>query len=99
MTPPDQKTALSTREGAALLRIGFGNVVQAPDAETAFQELQSLSGQALDPAAFHAAVAEALARGLIREPVRLPEGSLQCHWRLELTPEGVAAARAALAGH
>ena len=25
---------------------------------------------------------------------RLPEGSLQCHWRLELTPAGVARARA-----
>ena len=32
------------------------------------------------------AVAEALAAGLIREPVVLPEGALQCHWRLQLTP-------------
>ena len=32
--------------------------------------------------------------GLIREPVRIPEGALHCHWRLELTPAGVVAARA-----
>jgi hypothetical protein len=41
-------------------------------------------------------VAACLRDGLIREPVRLPEGALQCHWHLELTPKGVAAARAAL---
>ena len=32
----------------------------------------------------------ALRDGLIREPIRLPEGALQCHWHLELTPKGVA---------
>jgi hypothetical protein len=47
----------------------------------------------LDAVAFHAAVAEALAAGLIREPVILPPGALQCHWRLDLTPQGVARAR------
>ena len=42
----------------------------------------------------HLLVAACLRDGLIREPVRLPAGALQCHWRLELTPDGVAAARA-----
>ena len=42
----------------------------------------------------HDALAACLRDGLIREPVRLPEGALQCHWRLELTPKGVAAGRA-----
>jgi hypothetical protein len=37
--------------------------------------------------------AACLRAGLIREPVRLPEGALQCHWHLELTPQGVEAAR------
>ena len=39
------------------------------------------------------AVAACLRDGLIREPIRLPEGALQCHWHLELTPKGVAEAR------
>jgi hypothetical protein len=43
--------------------------------------------------AFCDAVATCLRDGLIREPIRLPEGALQCHWHLELTPKGVAAAR------
>ena len=76
-----------------LLAIGFRHAVSAANAEAAFETVQALAGQPLNPNAFHAAVAEALARGLIREPVRLPEGSLQCHWHLELTPDGVAAAR------
>jgi hypothetical protein len=42
---------------------------------------------------FRDAVAACQRDGLIREPVRLPEGTLQCHWHLELTPKGVAAAR------
>jgi hypothetical protein len=33
---------------------------------------------------------------LIQEPIRLPEGALQCHWHLELTPKGVQVARALL---
>jgi hypothetical protein len=78
---------------SVLLRVGYRHAVSAPNAEAAFEQVQALAGGALDAADFHAAVAEALARGLIREPIRLPEGSLQCQWRLELTPEGVAAAR------
>lgn len=80
-----------------LLLVGFRNPVTAPNAEAAFEQVQALAGEPLDAALFHTAIAEAQARGLIREPVRLPEGSLQCHWRLELTPEGVAAARALIA--
>jgi hypothetical protein len=43
--------------------------------------------------AFRDAVGACLRDGLIREPIRLPEGALQCHWHLELTPAGVATAR------
>ena len=46
--------------------------------------------------AFRAAVAACLRDGLIRDPIRLPEGALQCHWRLELTSNGVSMARALL---
>ena len=80
-----------------LLLLGFRHLITEPNVEAAFGQIAALADGPLDPAQFHAAVAEALARGLIAEPIRLPEGSLHCHWRLELTPKGVAAARALIA--
>jgi hypothetical protein len=47
----------------------------------------------LAPAVAAATVAALLAEGLIREPLRLEDGSLHCRWRLELTPTGRDAAR------
>ncbi len=82
---------------ASLLRIAYRHHVTAATADEGFLRVQEIAGTKLDPAAFHGAIAEALAARLIREPVRLPEGALQCHWRLELTPEGVARARALIA--
>lgn len=76
----------------ALLVAGYRHSLTAANADEAFLRVQDITGAPLDPAAFHAAVAEALAAGLIREPVVLPEGALQCHWRLHLTPHGVARA-------
>ena len=70
----------------ALLLAGYRHALTAANADEAFLRVQEIAGTPLDPAAFHAAVAEALAAGLIREPVVLPEGALQCHWRLRLTP-------------
>ena len=77
-----------------LLRLAYRRALTAANAEEGFLRVQELAGTPLDPAAFHAAVAEALATGLIHEPVVLPEGALQCHWRLHLTPAGVARATA-----
>jgi len=84
-----------TAAEAALLRIGFHHRIVADNVEDGFARCAAAAGGTLTQAAFHDAIAHCLAAGLIREPVRLPEGSLQCHWRLELTPAGVAAARAA----
>ena len=53
-------------------------------------------GESVSYDAFCDAVAACLRDRLIREPIRLPEGALQCHWHLELTPAGVAAARQVL---
>ena len=78
---------------ALLLRIGLRHFVSTPNAETAQAEIERLSGTTLDAADFAAAVAMLLRDGLIREPIRLEDQSLQCHWRLELTPAGVARAR------
>jgi hypothetical protein len=46
----------------------------------------------LDTDASHAVLAgvvqDAVAAGLLHDPVRLPPGALHCHWHLELTPRG-----------
>jgi hypothetical protein len=76
-----------------LLLAGYRNFIDEPTAEAAFETIARLAGITLDPEAFHAAIAALMAEGAIREPVRLEDGSLHCHWRLELTPSGVAAAR------
>jgi hypothetical protein len=77
-----------------LLLTGHRHTVTAATADEAFLTFQHHAPTPIDAPAFHQAVAAAVAAGLIREPVRLPQGSLQCHWRLELTPAGVARARA-----
>ncbi len=89
---------MSTSLLPRLLALGLRHRLTAPDAEAAFAAFRTVGGEEPEPAAFHEAVAEALARGLIRDPVRIPEGALQCQWHLELTPAGVAAARALPAG-
>ncbi len=78
----------------AILRAAWAGAVRADNAEDGFDRIRAMTGCALDNVALADAVAECLRAGLIREPVRLPEGALQCHWTLELTPAGVAAARA-----
>ena len=77
-----------------LLRTGFQHLVTEANAEAGVARIQEITGQTLPDLALHEALGACLHDGLIREPVRLPEGALHCHWRLELTPKGVAAARA-----
>ncbi len=79
-----------------LLTTAFRHQVNEPDVQAAGERVAALTGGALDAARLSDAVAACLRDGLIREPVRLPDGALQCHWHLELTPLGVAAARALL---
>lgn len=71
-----------------LLQTVFQQQIRMPDAESGLNRLVGLAGGTAN--AWHAAVAEAVAAGLIHDPVRLPPGALQCHWHLELTPTGVA---------
>jgi hypothetical protein len=81
-------------ELADLLRVAYRHEITAANADEAFLRVREIAATPLDAAAFHAAIADALATGLILEPVVLPEGALQCHWRLSLTPAGLARARA-----
>jgi len=76
-----------------VLLAGHGHPVAAANVDEAFLRIQEIAATPLDPADFHAAVAQAVAAGLILDPVVLPPGALQCHWRLRLTPQGVARAR------
>jgi hypothetical protein len=78
---------------ALLLMTAFRHSINEPNIETAFQPFAILTERAVSYDAFCDAIATCLRDGLVHEPIRLPEGALQCHWHLELTPKGVAAAR------
>jgi hypothetical protein len=79
---------------ALLLVTAFRHVINEPNIEAGFERFAAQTGGTVDYPSFCDAVAACLRDGLIREPIRLPEGALQCHWHLELTPAGVSAARA-----
>ena len=78
-----------------ILRAASQGAVTADNVELGFARVREITGSALDDTAMAAAIAACLRDKLIREPVRLPEGALQCHWTLELTQAGIAATRAA----
>lgn len=78
---------------STVLQVAFHQRLTAPDADTGLGLLAQAAGRTAEPDAWRAAVAEAVFDGLLHDPVRLPEGALQCHWHLELTPKGVAAVR------
>ena len=79
-----------------LLLTAFQHLVAEPDVDAGVRRIQELTGGLCSDRALHEAMAACLRDSLIREPVRLPAGALHCHWRLELTPEGVEAARTLL---
>lgn len=81
---------------ALLLTIAYRHRINEPNIEAGFERFVALTGQPVAYGAFCDAVAACLRDGLIREPIRLPEGALQCHWHLELTPKGVFQARSLL---
>jgi hypothetical protein len=80
-----------------LLTVAFYHAITEPNIESGFERFSALTDGIVTYDAFCEAIAACLRDGLIREPMRLPEGALQCHWHLELTPNGVKAARALLA--
>ena len=82
-----------------LLLIAFRHSITEPNVEAGFERLNAIAAGKLESHAFHDALAACLRDGLIREPVRLPENSLQCYWQLELTPKGVEAVRAMTRAH
>jgi hypothetical protein len=75
-----------------LLLVADQQQIRAPDADAGVSRLMEIAGGSATANAWHAAVADAVAAGLMHDPVRLPPGALQCHWRLELTTKGADAA-------
>jgi hypothetical protein len=78
------------------LLAAWRGALTSENAEAGFGKIREITGTTLTDEELAAAIAACLARKEIYEPVRLPEGALQCHWTLELTPAGVAATRALL---
>jgi hypothetical protein len=76
-----------------LLAVAFRHVINEPSIEAGYARFHEIVAEPIDETAFRDAVAAALRDRLIRDPIRLPEGALQCHWHLELTPKGVEAVR------
>ena len=77
----------------AVLQVAFHQRIVAADDDTGIALLAVAAGREDAPEAWRNTIAAAVADGLLYDPVRLPEGALQCHWHLELTPKGVAAVR------
>ena len=78
-----------------LLSTALTHRIDEPNIEAGFERFAALTSGSVDYSVFCDAVAANVRDGLIREPIRLPEGALQCHWHLELTSTGVERARAA----
>jgi len=77
-----------------LLLIAFRRQIREPDAAAGLARVEVAAGRPIDAADFSAAILRLVYDDLIHDPVFLPAGALQCHWRLEPTPEGVAAVQA-----
>ncbi len=75
---------------SVLLRIAFRHRPRAADAAEGLALIEQIAGQPIPEPVFRAALAQALAGGLIHDPVRIAPGALQCHWQLEVTPAGAA---------
>jgi len=78
---------------AILLTTAFRHAIDEANIEAGYLRFAALANTSLDYGSFCDAVAACISEGLIHEPIRLPEGALQCHWHLELTPAGVTAVR------
>src|SRR5262249_16437193 len=94
---PRRQSPAMTDATAILLTVAFRHIITEANIEAGYSRFLVLAGSAPQYEGFGDGIGSCLREGLIREPVRLPEGALQCHWHLELTPAGVAAARNLLA--
>lgn len=73
-----------------LLATAAEHRIREPDSDSGYDRFVALTGQAVSRQAFADAIATCVADRLVYDPVRLPEGALQCHWHLEVTEAGKA---------
>ncbi len=71
-----------------ILAVASRHTIREPDFDAGHQRFVALSGMQVSSQEFQDAVASCVADRLVFDPVRLPEGALQCHWHLEPTTEG-----------
>ncbi len=72
----------------ALLRTLLEGAIIADTMEAGLDILGDRLGPDVSLAMIAGSVQDAVAAGLVYEPVRLLPGALQCHWHLQLTPRG-----------
>jgi hypothetical protein len=80
-----------------LLLVAFRRQIREADSAAGQSRVEAIVGRGIDPVIFAAAMRRLVTGELIHDPVFLPAGALQCHWRLEPTPDGVAAVQAMIA--
>jgi hypothetical protein len=73
----------------SLLLVAFRHRLKEADIGAGMAAFATIIGRKIDEGGFRDALARAVAKGDLHDPVRLLPGSLQCHWQLELTPQGV----------
>ena len=71
-----------------ILAVASRHRIDGPDFNAGHERFVTLSGMQVSAGEFQDAVASCVAVRLVFDPVRLPEGSLQCHWHLEPTEAG-----------
>ena len=71
-----------------LLRIALRHCPKAADVTEGLALVEQIAGQPIPEVIFRSALTQALADGVIYDPVRIAPGALQCHWQLEGTPAG-----------
>lgn len=84
---------------ALLLLVAFRHRIKEADIGAGIARFEAIIGHKVDEGEFRNALARAVARGDLLDPVRLLPGALQCHWHVELTPGGADTVRALLREH
>jgi hypothetical protein len=77
-----------------LLLIAFRRQPREANSEAGHGRIEEIVRRPIDAEDFAVAIRRLLEGRLIHDPVLLPAGALQCHWRLEPTPEGFAVVQA-----
>ena len=81
---------------ALLLLMAFRHRIKEADIDAGIAAFEMIIKRKLDEGEFRDALARAVARGDLHDPVRLLPGALQCHWHVELTSQGVNTVRTLL---